>query len=152
MGLLHKEYRVLVGAIGMIMTTILLTMLASTLLIDTSTLPPMGAFYTANDLGWISFTRGLSAVVVGTCMYLMMWVTALDVVHHRNEAVRLRHLANSILFAVAGSWAYTNLGMVVWGGFWHVMGLGFSLLTSVAAIYAAITYVQTREALLEIEE
>ncbi len=152
MHLLREENTLLTATIGLIIGTLLATLVISTTFVNTTTLPPVGAFYNANDLEWVSVVRALSAVIVGTCMYAMMWTTASDFPRHRNSAVRIRTLAQAILFAVAGSWAYTNLGMVVWGGAWHVIGLGFSALTSVSALYTCWVFMRTRKDILAIEE
>lgn len=149
--LFARESRVLLSAIGTIIATIIVALLGA-VYIDTTTLPPMGSFYNANDLGWISALRALSAVTVGTCMYAMMWVTGADALHQTSPTLRMRMVVMAILFAVSGSWAYTNLGLVLWGGFWHLIGLGFSMLTSAFAILAAYTYVKTRDKMLTMEE
>lgn len=152
MKLLRSENRVLAAAVGTIVATVMAALVVSTMYVDSSTLPPVGAFYQANDLGWVSFVRALSALIVGSCMYALMWSSAADVPHHRNEALRMRYIAKTILFAVAGSWAFTNFGMVVWGGFWHIVGLGFSILTSISAIHTCVVYSKTRYDVLAIEE
>lgn len=126
------------------------TLLAS-VFFDTTQLPPQAAFYDANDLGWMTVVKVISAIIAGTCLYVLMWMMSANVLSTKTKVLRTRFLAESCLFATGGTWIFLVIPTNIYGGFWNMIALGFGIMTAIAGVFACYVTSRSQKKIMQID-
>lgn len=130
-----------------------LSALLVTLLVafNTNTLPPVEAFYQANDVAWLGYVRVASAFMLSTALLGTAVSLVYDISVWKNAILRARGLSYAMLFTSASVLTFVTPGHILYGGAWHMATMVFGAITALVAMFTAYVSITTNKHLKDLE-